>query len=875
MPASVVQRNRTQVGRNRPRLSSYVWLFRHVSLPHLRQHRLRTFLSILGIAAGVSAIVATTVVTKSAFRSFERVVEVTSAGADLHVTNGGAGVPDAVVEKIRAVEGVRFASPFIESVVQLDDGSGDTMTVFGLDVLADPRWRDEFHDLKLEIPDEAAFIAQPDSVLVPRAFANERGRALGDELRVIAPLGRQTLVIRGFVAAGDVAELFPSGVALMDLAAAQLLLARTSLVDRVDIHIEDSASSSDVRTQIENIVAGVGRVEDPAVYGRRPQDLLRTMRVVLAQAATMAIVVGFFVIYHTAVVSTAQRRKEILTMYALGIPVRGLRTWLVLEAGAMGAFAAAVGIVAGVALGHSAFAAFDTVTATWIRMPAAEFVVPVSSVCLAFLVGVGTCMLAVGVASRAYLRPGDDSPLSKHGSRNVYVRSGRRTLTLAAICGLCAAALIVVAPASLPFRVLTPYVLMVGVLILVGFGLCGPSIAVLLGRLARHRARSSTGTTLLVAGSALSSEPEGSIAVIAAIVLAMGWTLGDAAFVNSARRTWLDWLDEHRRYDFVVLARDDVVLDLTAPPISEDVAKEISQVEGVATVQGYRFVEGRLRGRPIVIEAIDEGERRLPVVGVPWEALRTAFWQGRGVLVSSNLAQWAEIAPGSEISLDTPSGNRKFKVLGEMVDLTGGDLGSVVLTRSLYRELWQDSLVSQVAVWAIPGADLERLHGLLSKRASEQYGGAVVRFADVRRQLSELIDNAFAGTYALVLVAFVVSFIGIVNFLLSCVLDRREWFRVLHAVGLKPRELRAIIVAEGSLLGAASVATGTIAGVVVSRMIVHFTVPLVTGWHFTYTFPLGMACGLALGSLVLAAGAGCLPAFLATRRKYLAEVGIG
>src|SRR5262245_36107458 len=90
-----------------------------ISLAHFSQHRLRTVLTVVGIAAGVMAVVATTILSDSIFQSFDNLVGATAGNAELHVSNAAVGVPEELVEEVRSVRGIAAISPIIEGFVPL------------------------------------------------------------------------------------------------------------------------------------------------------------------------------------------------------------------------------------------------------------------------------------------------------------------------------------------------------------------------------------------------------------------------------------------------------------------------------------------------------------------------------------------------------------------------------------------------------------------------------------------------------------------------------------------------------------------------------------------------------------------------------------
>ena len=107
--------------------------------------------------------------------------------------------------------------------------------------------------------------------------------------------------------------------------------------------------------------------------------------------------------------------------------------------------------------------------------------------------------------------------------------------------------------------------------------------------------------------------------------------------------------------------------------------------------------------------------------------------------------------------------------------------------------------------------------------------------------------------------------------LLAAVIDRQVELRTLTALGLTRWQISAVIVTEGALIGLAGAIVGVIAGIVMSSIIVHHSVPMVNGWRFTWVIPMRTAVVLALTVFALSAVAGLPPARVGVRRRSAPE----
>jgi putative ABC transport system permease protein len=131
-----------------------------------------------------------------------------------------------------------------------------------------------------------------------------------------------------------------------------------------------------------------------------------------------------------------------------------------------------------------------------------------------------------------------------------------------------------------------------------------------------------------------------------------------------------------------------------------------------------------------------------------------------------------------------------------------------------------------------------------------------------------MVDESFAGAYALLLLMIAVAMIGVVNFLLAALVSRQRAFRLLHAIGLSAGQMQRAVAVEAALVAVVAVVLGLIAGSLAGFVLVDGAVPALYGWRFSVVIPLRAAAGLATFTLVLAVVASVVPAKLSLRTSY-------
>ena len=843
-----------------------MWLLWQVSGPNFAQHRLRTLLTLLGISIGVASVVATDRVSDTTLHSFQRAIDLTAGTAEVRIVNGSIGVPEALIETVRNVEGVHAAAPLIEGFVQLSGGT-EALTIFGGDFLGDDVHTSQLPRSAIEIPNREALIMDPDAVVLTRTQAARMSLTMGASFEVFAPDGIRRLVVRGLADPIGPATLFGGRVAFMDLPAAQRLLGKTGKVDRIDVSLAPQRAASDVFRAITTAVAGRAQVQEASLHGARVQDLLFSIRVVVTLGGLTVILVGFFVIFQTVRISIEQRRRDVGLMISVGTEKREIVTWLAAEAIVIGTVAAALGLFVGVLMGQAALAAIGGLASAWTRIDITSAPISGSNFAWAFSVGLATtCIATLWPAWSVASQP---PAVGLRTAQAFTPTSGR--VGLAALLGLGGIALWWVissnGPRTLPFYSLIVFVFGLSVLLIVSFALLAPLLAVLLGRLGFDLAnRWGKGVSLLVASQAVLSKPAASVAVVAAIIAGFASTITNESIIASCKRSWLAWIDEHYQSDLLITKGAAASVLLTSPSLSEGVADEIREMQGVQEVQGIRIVDIQYRDRPVVIQGLDPATRGLPVSGQEWHDVADKFWTGAGVLVSNNLAHKMGLGRGHTVELLTPAGPMALAVLGVFSDFQGGgDLGTFTMSRELLRRLWQDSLVNRIRVWLYPSENVEAIRAAVQRRFGPSHGIQVVTAGEFRAQISGLVDQAFEQSFGLVALALLVSFIGVTNLLVANVLERIDILHRMRAIGASGLQLSSAVILEGGLVGTVGVLLSLACGLVGSYAMILYSIPMVNGWRLDYTFPGRTAVWLSLATIALASLAGAWPAAKTTR----------
>jgi len=326
-----------------------------ITLRQWRTHKLRLALTTLGIALGVAVFFAIRTGNSTLLDSLKSTVEKLAGKATLQVTAGESGLPEQVLETVRATPGVRIAEPVIEVIADTSFGDEGRLLVLGVDTTGDRELRDyQFDRSRREIADPLLFLAQPNSILLSRAFADRHSLKLGDRLSLFTSEGRKEFTLRGVFQPVGIGEVFGGNIAVMDVYSAQLVFNRGRNFDRVDLVNSADVPIETVQQRLRERLPGGVDVLRPEVRGEALENAVTAMRVGMLISSFVALLVCIYIIFNSFTIAVNQRWKEIGILRAVGVERRNIRRMFLAEALLMGVLGSLLGIAGGYCLAGAA-----------------------------------------------------------------------------------------------------------------------------------------------------------------------------------------------------------------------------------------------------------------------------------------------------------------------------------------------------------------------------------------------------------------------------------------------------------------------------------------------------------------------------------------
>ncbi len=851
---------------------------------HVRQWPFRTLLTIIGVALGVSASVAVRTANIDVLRSFEQAVMTVAGPTTLEVSGGETGFDEQTMTQVRTVTGVTSASPVIlQTAVRMAGEQADqAIQVVGLDLLAEFNTRG-FRLNQPETESRLMSMIQPQALFLGAKLAAEWNVSVDDQIDLLIGPRRLTCRVAGILQNESDRTSSWERMAVMDIAAAQITFGMVGKLDRIDIVTDDKKTVEDVAQDLRTVLASHMTVERPAKRTTQVEQMVHSFRLNLTVLSWVGLLVGMFLIYNTMAFAVAQRRREIGIYRAIGMTPFRVAVLFLMEAGLFGLVGGIAGSSAGMVLAQELVALLSrTISDLYAPVGVSEggllwagpfwrmMLEGIVIGCVVSMIGaVGPSLDASRTAIVRALAPGD------------YEASQQLRVGILAVIGL--SLLVVTMLLSLPGPVGgVPVLGYVATLSLLAGLACLAPICVTGWSRRRRRVGSSRrirGIMRDVAVEHASRSPGRNGVTVSALMVGLAIMIGVLVMVRSFRHTVELWVTDTVLADLVVapslwLRGTEIGgAGRSLPPAWLNV---LSSIPEVAAVDSYRDVRIEVNGQRVAVVSRDlrlhaQWSRYLMRRGDSSEQLRRAA-DIRGLLVSEVLANRLGVEEGSTLEILTPSGPTRFPIVAVFYDYST-DGGKLLMDRALYQSLWHDDLVTVFPVYLNDGSSLDRVRQRILEQLSSTAGVGlpplVISNIELRKEILEIFDRTFLLTYVLEAIAVVIAMLGIVNTLVTSVLERRREFATVRAIGGSAKQIRQLVLWEAAYLGAVGIALGLIGGGLLSLLLIKVINKQSFGWTIQMIVPVGALIQAVVLAVIAILVAGYLPARWAARQPIV------
>ena len=770
-----------------------------VALRGLRAHARRLVLTTVVVLMGVAFVAGGQVITDTVRTSFDEAFTDAYAGTDAVIRSADvaanafqqqrAPVGDDLLATVRAVPGVRAAMPVVQRPIKVVDPTGEVACftsvgapIIGLNWVDDPtlsRWRIV----------EGRAPSGPDELVMDPKLAADKGFGVGDQVTVPLASGTQVFELVGIASFATTGNFSGASGVLFDTPTAQTELVAPASSDWIAVAAEPGVDQETLRAQLRAAVPADAELQ--VLTGEAFSDEARSafeqffdlINRVLTIFGIVALFVATFVIYNTFSLLITQRARELALLRAVGASRRQVVGSMVIEAFVVGLVAALAGILAGIALGWGVTTLLGNIgfvrpeTPLQIRLPAFA---------PALIVGIGVTLVA---ALFPAWRGSRIAPVA--AMRDVAhdaVRAGRiRTAIGTAVAALGIGLLVWGLAGDLddPLTIvgIGMGLTFVGVAVLAPV-FVGPLTNVLAAPIGRWR-----GVAGRLARTNAARNPRRSAATVSAVMIGVALVSFIAVIGESLRVSRTAVIDQTVRADYVIDAR---CAGLSG--VSPELAGEVGALDDVRTALGFRIGLGRLDARNQVIIGTDPVA--LPdVLALDVVDGDLASLQDGAVAVPKELAADQGLQVGTPVVVDFVGVGPRDTTVGAVVDSAFFRGNGILIDQTQFDEVFPATQQTDLQVYVRLADDADRAGAATAiDEVVDRFPPASLQdLAAFTEAQTAPIDRVVFFIWALLLLAVVISIIGVLNTLLLSVYERTRELGLLRAAGMSRRQVRASI----------------------------------------------------------------------------------
>ncbi len=284
------------------------------------------------------------------------------------------------------------------------------------------------------------------------------------------------------------------------------------------------------------------------------------------------------------------------------------------------------------------------------------------------------------------------------------------------------------------------------------------------------------------------------------------------------------------------------------------------------TVAGSGFASRGTANKAIALRGIEPESYRDILDFAPRIVEGTFDVNGTNAVIGTELARELGIQLGDKVRITTPEARTEvFSVVG-IFDVGIKDLNLRWVFMSLRQGQTLLNLVGGVSTLEVKVDQLfeaDRLARDLAQRTS--------LVADSWMQLNQqLLVGLRSQTSSSLMIQFfviVAVVLGIASVLVVSVVQKSKQIGILRAYGVSRRQIRAVFLLQGGLLGLA----GSLAGILIGTGLALFFQSLATNPDGSATFPVALDAPLFLRTALIALATGLVGAWLPARRAALLD----
>ncbi len=818
-------------------MNAFFLLFRRFIWRDLLKNRVRSTLTVLGIALGVAVMLAIYLANSTALGKFQESIDLVAGKSNMEIRAiSESDLNEQVLASLHELwdENVKF-TPIIDQLAIGAESPHEVMQVLGIDIFADYAFRSMKIDQKSQ-DSSGLGIFKENHAYVGEAIAQRFHLKAGDSFKVLINDSEQKLFVEGIIAAEGVGKAFSGNVMVMDIGCAQKLFSMPGRISRVDMIVPDAKFDAVEASLKKRIPPGV-IAERPQRRGQQVEKMLKSFQYNLTALSLIALLVGMFLIYNTMSISVIRRRWEIGTLRAIGLPAVEIFSLFALEAAVLGAIGSALGLALGVFFAQFAVKAVaGTVQTMYADQPGTGLVVSSLVLVLAF---VGGTLFTVAAAIAPAIEAVSIAP-AEASRRASYERKVQRLAPLLTLIGITLYVVAMISAMQKPIAGFPFFGYLAAACAAFGTAAFSPLILDKVLKTLSILLEKILGTEARLAALSLHGALGRSSVTVASLMVGISMMVSLAIMIGSFRHTVITWVEQTLKADLWIEPVSRKSSSRTGR-LAPDVVKTIRRVSGIDAVDAFLDFPIEYDGDPCNLGAgeldvmrthgnlmFENGERSSEVLN--------RVDRKDSAIISESFSIKHGKHKGDILTLNSPSGPFNVKVEGVYYDYAS-DTGYIVLGKESFVRHFGERQATTLAVFLQKNQNPEAVRADILEQIPENTRLIIRTNNELKTEVLRVFDKTFSITYALHAIAITVAILGVMNALFALTMESRRDLGILKYLGASEIQVKKLVLVQAGILGSLGNLGGLILGFVLSFLLIHVINKQSFGWTIQLDIP--------------------------------------
>lgn len=831
-------------------------LFKIIVLPYFKEHKLKVLLSVLGVALGVAVFISIRSASVSADQAMINFVKSISADSDLEVSYARTGLDENIYPKIVQTEGVELASPIISTRTRIKvDNKYHSIHVLGIDIIRRGQAPGQIRNNQFNFMN---FISEPGQVIVTEAFLNKYKLTKKDSFVLVTGKKELKCSIASVIKSSESPMSKDPRLILMDIFLAQDLFNKENKIDRVDVTISKGFTIDDVKTNLRQNLGKQIRIRTAGEKVKQSGVLYRSFKLNLTVVSSISLLVGMYLIFNTINTSIIQQRREIGILRALGTRKSEILILFTVEGFVIGIIGSIVGIILGYFLAQVSVAIFtQKISRSYLLSNVSDIDFSPELIIIALFIGIAMSVISSIIPALSTLKI---SPAETIRSVS-YENRKRLSILPYSIISIVFLILALISSQLKPVMGIPVFGFLANFLIILGFSFLSPLIIKTLLQLARPLLYKYMKIEMSLGAENLTKALARNAITISTLMISISLIISIFSLINSYHYSIGKWFKQVNNAEFSIVSGSNYS-DGEIYPMKEEVAELLKDIKAIKEIDYYRFYNSSYNDYLLDIHSFR--------VDVASKVVQYSFASGNqkeafqlmktneAVLISQQLSEKFNLNKGDKITLETPGGKKNFIIAGVVVNYLSTQ-GVVSISRELFKKYWNDNLVDIYKIYTHKNIDMIEVKKEIENKVKGNNNLLVSTLGDFKGEVLGAIDETFYMFHALEAITIIIAVMGVVNALLTSILERSREIGILRSIGAMKKQITVMILSEAAFIGFSGALIGILTGIALSYVTVYIINVQTVGWYLELKLPLDIIFYLIVISIVLTILAGYYP----------------